>query len=68
MLFDGVPMDPLIVQRSVGENSGSLIGPLGTKGVKMVEGDWSIPRFWRYNCMKDKHRTFNLKLTEYPKL
>lgn len=62
MLFDGVPMDPLIVQRSVGENSGSLIGPLGTKGVKMVEGDWSIPRLWRYNCMKDKHRTFNLKL------
>lgn len=67
MLFDGVPMDPLIVQRSVGENSGSLIGPLGTKGVKMVEGDWSIPRLWRYNC-KDKHRTFNLKLTERPKL
>lgn len=53
MLFDGVPMDPLIVQRSVGENSGSLIGPLGTKGVKMVEGDWSIPRLWRYNCMKE---------------
>lgn len=44
MLLDGVPVDPLIVQRSVGENSGSLIGPLGTKGVNMFEGDWSIPR------------------------
>lgn len=54
VLFVGVPIDPLIVQRSVGENSGSLIGPLGTKGVKIVEGDWSIPRLWRYNYMKNK--------------
>lgn len=48
MLFVGV--DPLIVQMSVGENSGSLIGPLGAKGVKIFEGDWSIPKLWRYNC------------------
>lgn len=49
VLFVGVPIEPLIVQRSVGENSGSLIGPLGIKGVKIVEGDCSIPRLWRYN-------------------
>lgn len=56
MLLVGVPTDPLIVQRSVGENSGSLIGPLGANGVKIVEGDWSIPRLWRYNCKKNKYR------------
>lgn len=54
MLLVGVPTDPLIVQRSVGENSGSLIGPRGANGVKMVEGDWSIPRLWRYNCKQNK--------------
>lgn len=54
VLLVGVPTDPLIVQRSVGENSGSLIGPLGANGVKIVEGDWSIPRLWRYNCKKNK--------------
>lgn len=37
MLLVGV--DPLIVQSSVGENSGSLIGPLGVNGVRIVEGD-----------------------------
>lgn len=52
VLLVGVPTDPLIVQRSVGENSGSLIGPLGANGVKIVEGDWSIPRLRRYNCEK----------------
>lgn len=55
MLMVGVP---LIVQRSVGENSGSLIGPLGANGVRIVEGDWSIPRLWRYNCKKNKYRTY----------
>lgn len=38
-LLVGVPIDPLIVRRSVGENSGSLIGPLGANGVKIVDGD-----------------------------
>ena len=57
MLLDGVPIDPLIVQRSVGENSGSLIGPLGAKGFNIVKGDWSIPRLWRYNCKGNKQRT-----------
>lgn len=52
MLLVGVPVDPLIVQNSVGENSGSLIGPLGTNGVRIVDGDWSIPRLRRYNCKK----------------
>lgn len=52
VLLVGVPTDPLIVQRSVGENSGSLIGPLGTNGVKIVEGDCSIPRLWRYNGIR----------------
>lgn len=54
MLLVGVPVDPLIVQNSVGENSGSLIGPLGTNGVRIVDGDWSIPRLRRYNCKKTK--------------
>lgn len=49
MLFVGVPMDPLMVHRSVGENSGSLIGPRSVNGFKIVEGDWSIPKFSRYN-------------------
>lgn len=52
VLLVGVPIDPLIVQRSVGENSGSLIGPLGANGVKIVEGDWSIPKLWRYNGIR----------------
>lgn len=38
MLLVRVPMDPLTVQRSGGEDSGSLIGPLGANGVEMVEG------------------------------
>lgn len=53
MLLVGVQTDPLTVQRSVGENSGSLIGPRRVNGVKMVEGDWSIPRLRRYNCKKN---------------
>lgn len=65
VLLVGVPIDPLIVQRSVGENSGSLIGPLGTKGVKIAEGDWSIPRFWRYNCIQNRHRAFTLNHMPY---
>lgn len=52
VLLVGVPVEPLMVHKSVGENSGSLIGPLGAKGVSMVEGDWLIPRFLRYNCNK----------------
>ena len=44
VLFVGVPVEPFNVQRSVGENSGSLIGPLGTKGVRIADGDWSMPR------------------------
>lgn len=51
-LLVGVPIDPLIVERSVGENSGSLIGPLGANGVRIVEGDWLIPRLWRYNGIR----------------
>lgn len=39
LLLVGVPTDPLIVQRSVGEYSGSLMGPLGTNVVRIVEGD-----------------------------
>lgn len=58
----GVPVDPLIVQRSVGENSGSLIGPLGTNGFKIVEGDWSIPRLWRYNCKESKSAESELQV------
>lgn len=53
MLLVGVPIDPLIVVNSLGENSGSLIGPLGTNGVRIAEGDWSIPRFWRYSYKKN---------------
>lgn len=45
VLFEGVPEDPLLVQRSVGENSGSLMGPLGANGVRIFDGVWSIPRF-----------------------
>lgn len=61
MLLVGVQTDPLTVQRSVGENSGSLIGPRRVNGVKMVEGDWSIPRLRRYNCKKNlKIRYTNL--------
>lgn len=45
-----VPLEPPFrVHRDVGENSGSLMGPLGPKGVRMVEGDWSMPRLWRYS-------------------
>lgn len=66
MLLVGVPIDPLIVQKSVGENSGSLIGPLGTKGVKMVEGDWSMPRFWRYNCRTHTQSTHTQSLSTFP--
>lgn len=61
-LLVGVPIDPLIVQKSVGENSGSLIGPLGTNGFKIVEGDWSIPRLWRYNCKRSRIRITSLRL------
>ena len=50
LLLVGVPTDPFTVHRSVGENSGSLIGPLGPNGVRIVEGDWSIPRLRRYSC------------------
>lgn len=53
MLLVGVPVDPLIVQNSVGENSGSLIGPLGANGFKIVDGDWSMPRLRRYNWKKN---------------
>lgn len=56
MLLVGVPVDPLIVQNSVGENSGSLIGPLGTNGVRIVDGDWSIPKLRRYNWKKKNQR------------
>lgn len=54
MLFMGVPPEEksLTVLRSVGENSGSLMGPLGANGVKMSAGDWSMPRFWRYNWQR----------------
>lgn len=45
-----------MVHRSVGENSGSLIGPLGANGFKMVDGDWSMPRLWRYNCVQNNNR------------
>lgn len=47
-----------MVRRSVGENSGSLIGPLGANGFKMVDGDWSMPRLWRYNCVQNKDRMY----------
>lgn len=63
MLLVGVPIDPLIVQRSVGENSGSLIGPLGANGVKIVEGDWSIPKLWRYNCKKTNTEPITIRDT-----
>lgn len=56
MLLVGVPVDPLIVQNSVGENSGSLIGPLGTNGVRIVDGDWSIPKLRRYNWKKTQKK------------
>lgn len=56
MLLVGVPVDPLIVQNSVGENSGSLIGPLGTNGVRIVDGDWSIPKLRRYNWKEKKKK------------
>lgn len=59
MLLVGVPTDPFTVQRSDGENSGSLIGPLGTNGVKIAEGDWSMPRLWRYNCRRGNSKTRN---------
>lgn len=39
MLLVGVPTESLIVHKSVGENSGSLMGPRRVKGFKIVEGD-----------------------------
>lgn len=65
-LLVGVPIDPLIVQKSVGENSGSLIGPLGANGVKIVDGDWSMPRLWRYSCKKNKQRHVQSDLKHHP--
>lgn len=49
VLLVGVPMEPLMVHKSVGENSGSLIGPRRVNGFRIVEGDWSMPKFRRYN-------------------
>lgn len=57
VLLVGVPMEPLMVHKSVGENSGSLIGPRRVNGFKIVEGDWSIPKFKRYNYKTKRYKT-----------
>lgn len=57
VLFVGV--ESFIVQKSVGENSGSLIGPRDTKGFRIVDGDWSIPRLRRYICTMRIVKTVN---------
>lgn len=38
-LLVGVPTEPLMVHKSVGENSGSLMGPRCVNGFKIFEGD-----------------------------
>ncbi len=57
VLLVDVPMEPLMVHKSVGENSGSLIGPRRVNGFRIVESDWSIPKFKRYNYKTKIYKT-----------